>query len=182
VDIGLTDQASARRVSAGRSLFREHMLRFTRWSRRHPRLAWVTAAAVVCLVLFWCYLRQAQTYQLNADPAGQALQAWDMLHGNLLLRGWWLGDVSFYTVELPLNMIIEMIVGLRPVEISILAALIYTAVVLLTALLAKGSARGREGVVRALLGGGILLAPSLVLGTRVLMQGPDHLGTAYPSC
>ena len=180
MDIGLTDQASARRVSAGRSLFREHMLRFTRWSRRHPRLAWVTAAAVVCLVLFWCYLRQAQTYQLNTDPAGQALQAWDMLHGNLLLRGWWLGDVSFYTVELPLNMIIEMIVGLRPVEISILAALIYTAVVLLTALLAKGSARGREGVVRALLGGGILLAPSLVLGTRVLMQGPDHLGTAVP--
>jgi hypothetical protein len=180
VDIGLTDQASARRVSAGRSLFREHMLRFTRWSRRHPRLAWVTAAAAVCLVLFWCYLRQAQTYQLNTDPAGQALQAWDMLHGNLLLRGWWLGDVSFYTVELPLNMIIEMIVGLRPVEISILAALIYTAVVLLTALLAKGSARGREGVVRALLGGGILLAPSLVLGTRVLMQGPDHLGTAVP--
>jgi hypothetical protein len=180
VDIGLTDQASARRISAGRSPFREHMLRFTRWSRRHPRLAWVTAAAVISLVLFWCYLRQAQTYQLNADPAGQALQAWDMLHGNLLLRGWWLGDVSFYTVELPLNMIIEMIVGLKPVEISILAALIYTAVVLLTALLAKGRARGREGVVRALLGGGILLAPSLVLGTRVLMQGPDHLGTAVP--
>jgi hypothetical protein len=140
----------------------------------------VTATAVIGLVLFWCYLRQAQTYQLNADPAGQALQAWDMLHGNLLLRGWWLGDVSFYTVELPLNMIIEAIIGLRPLEISILAALIYTAVVLLTALLAKGSARGREGVVGALLGGGILLAPSLVLGTRVLMQGPDHLGTAVP--
>jgi len=112
----------------------------------------VAAAAAVCLVLFWCYLRQAQTYQVNTDPAGQALQAWDMLHGNLLLRGWWLGDVSFYTVELPLNMIIEAIIGLRPFEIPILAALIYTAVVLLTALLAKGSARGREGVVRALLG------------------------------
>ena len=180
MDIGLTDQASARRDSAGRSLFREHMPRFTRWSRRHPRLAWVTAAAVVSPVLFWCYLRQAQTYQLNTDPAGQALQAWDMLHGNLLLHGWWLGDVSFYTVELPLNMIIEMIVGLKPVEISILAALIYTAVVLLSALLARGSARGREGVVRAVLAGGILLAPSLVLGTRVLMQGPDHLGTAVP--
>src|SRR5690242_1564554 len=156
------------------------MRRFARWSRRHPRTAWVMTMAAIGLVLFWCYLRQAQTYQLNVDPAGQALQAWDMLHGNPLLRGWWLGDVSFYTVELPLNMIIELIVGLRPVEISILAALIYTAVVLLTALLAKGSARGREGVVRALLGGGILLAPSLVLGTRVLMQGPDHLGTAVP--
>ena len=180
MDSGLTDQATARPAGAGRSPFREHMRRFARWSRRHPRIAWVTATAAIGLVLFWCYLRQAQTYQLNADPAGQALQAWDMLHGNLLLRGWWLGDVSFYTVELPLNMIIEAIVGLRPVEIPILAALIYTAVVLLTALLAKGSARGREGVVRALLGGGILLAPSLVLGTRVLMQGPDHLGTAVP--
>jgi len=156
------------------------MRRFARWSRHHPRIAWVTATAAIGLVLFWCYLRQAQTYQLNADPAGQALQAWDMLHGNLLLRGWWLGDVSFYTVELPLNMIIEAIIGLRPVEVPVLAALIYTAVVLLTALLAKGSARGREGVVRALLGGGILLAPSLVLGTRVLMQGPDHLGTVIP--
>ena len=180
MDSGLTDQATARPAGAGRSPFREHMRRFTRWSRRHPRIAWVTATAGIGLVLFWCYLRQAQTYQLNADPAGQALQAWDMLHGNLLLRGWWLGDVSFYTVELPLNMIIEAIIGLRPVGIHILAALIYTAVVLLTALLAKGSARGREGVVRALLGGGILLAPSLVLGTRVLMQGPDHLGTAVP--
>ena len=180
MDSGLTDQATARPAGAGRSPFREHMRRFARWSRRHPRLLWVTATAAIGLVLFWCYLRQAQTYQLNTDPAGQALQAWDMLHGNLLLRGWWLGDVSFYTVELPLNMIIEAIIGLRPFEIPILAALIYTAVVLLTALLAKGSARGREGVVRAVLGGGILLAPSLVLGTRVLMQGPDHLGTAVP--
>src|ERR1700749_217459 len=180
LDTGWTDQAPARPALPGRSPFREHLRGVARWSRRHPRMAWVTATAAIGLVLFWCYLRQAQTYQLNADPAGQALQAWDMLHGNLLLRGWWLGDVSFYTVELPLNMIIEAIIGLRPVEIHVLAALIYTAVVLLTALLAKSSARGREGVVRALLGGGILLAPSLVLGTRVLMQGPDHLGTAVP--
>ena len=180
MDTGLTDQATARHANAGRSRFREHMRRFAQWSRRHPRLLWVTVTVSIGLVLFWCYLRQAQTYQLNADPAGQALQAWDMLHGNLLLSGWWLGDVSFYTIELPLNMIIESIIGLRPVEIHILAALIYTAVVVLAALLAKGSARGREGVVRALLGGGILLAPSLVLGTRVLMQGPDHLGTVVP--
>lgn len=176
MDTGLTDQATARQVSPGRPPFRE----FTQWIRRHPRIAWVTAATFAVVVLFWCYLRQAQTYQLNADPAGQALQAWDMAHGNLLLSGWWLGDVSFYTIELPLNMIIEAVVGLRPDEIHILAAVIYTAVVLLSALLAKGSARGREGVVRALLGGGILLAPSLVLGTRVLMQGPDHLGTMVP--
>src|SRR5258705_11308255 len=97
-----------------------------------------------------------------------------MLHGNLLLRGWWLGDVSFYTVELPLNMIIEAIIGLRPVEVPILAALIYTAVVLLTALLAKGSARGREGVVRAFLAGGPPAPPPPAPGARGLVRGAGH--------
>lgn len=179
MDIGLTDKSTARH-SAGRPSFLSRLRRLTRWSRRRPRLSWITVTIAVGLVLFWCYLRQAQTYPLNADPAGQALQAWAMLHGNLLLRGWWLGDVSFYTVELPLNMLIEAVIGLRPVEIHILAALIYTAVVLLSALLARGNARGREGIVRALLAGGVLLAPSLMLGTRVLMQGPDHMGTTIP--
>jgi hypothetical protein len=131
-------------------------------------------------VLYFCYLRQTQTYQLGADPAAQALQAWQMWHGNPLLRGWWLGDVNFYTVELPLNVIVEMVSGLRPGDVEIGAALVYTAVVLLTALLARGRARGWEGVVRALLGAGIMLAPSLAYGTRVLMQGPDHMGTMIP--
>ena len=80
MDSGLTDQATARPAGVGRSPFREHMRRFARWSRRHPRIAWVTATAAIGLVLFWCYLRQAQTYQLNTDPAGQALQALSLIH------------------------------------------------------------------------------------------------------
>jgi hypothetical protein len=141
---------------------------------------WAAGLATAGLVLYWCYLRQAQTLELNADPAAQAVQAWQMWHGNPLLRGWWLGDISFYAVDLPLNVIVEMVNGLRPGEVHILAALLYTAVVLLTALLARGSARGWEGVVRALLAAGILLAPSLQYGTRVLLQGPNHTGTVVP--
>jgi hypothetical protein len=135
---------------------------------------------IVFLVLSLCYQREARTVQLGADPAAQALQAWQMWHGNPLLRGWWLGDVNFYTVELPMNVIIEMVNGLKPADVYIGAALVYAAVVLLTAMLARGNARGVEGVVRALLGAGIMLAPSLVYGTRVLMQGPDHMGTMIP--
>jgi hypothetical protein len=149
-------------------------------ARRHPRLAWAAGLVVAFLVLSLCYLRETQTYQLGADPAAQALQAWQMWHGNPLLRGWWLGDVNFYTVELPMNVIIEMVNGLKPDDVHIGAALVYALVVLLTAVLARGNARGREGVVRALLGAGIMLAPSLVYGTRVLMQGPDHMGTMIP--
>jgi hypothetical protein len=126
---------------------------------------------LVALVLFPCYLREAQTCRLNSDPAGQVLQAWQMWHGNPLLHGWWLGDVSFYTVELPLTAAIEMMVGLRPEDIHIMAAVVYTAVVLLSALLAKGPARGWEGVVRARLAAGIMLAPSAMTGTVVSRRG-----------
>jgi hypothetical protein len=156
------------------------LARFWQRCRRHPRATWAASLSLIALVLFLAYLREAQTYKLNSDPAGMALQAWQIWHGNPLLRGWWLGDVSYYSIETPLNMVIEMIVGLRPGEAHILAAVVYTAVVLLAALLARGRARGWEGIVRALLAAGIMLAPSAVLGTRVLLQGPDHTGTMIP--
>jgi hypothetical protein len=163
-----------------RSRMPERLTPFLGLARRHARLAWTAALVIAFLVLALCYLRETQTYQLGADPAAQVLQAWQMWHGNPLLRGWWLGDVNFYTVELPMNIVIEMVNGLKPNDVHILAALVYTVVVLLAAVLARGNARGREGVVRALLGAGIMLAPSLVYGTRVLMQGPDHMGTMIP--
>ena len=61
-------------------------------------------AAVIVLaaaVLFVCYWRQSLTQPISSDGAANALQAWDMLHGNLLLHGWLLSDVSFHTTELP---------------------------------------------------------------------------------
>ncbi len=68
-----------------------------RAARTGRALAWTAAAAV----LFACYLRVSWTQPVNSDGAANALQAWDMLHGNLLLHGWSLSDVSFYTTELP---------------------------------------------------------------------------------
>jgi hypothetical protein len=183
MDMGLSEdgeRTTEQPDNPGRSRLRERLRPLRDWARRHPRLAWAASLVIVALVLFFCYLRETQTYQLGADPAAQALQAWQMWHGNPLLRGWWLGDVNFYTVELPMNVIIEMVNGLKPNDVHIGAALVYMAVVVLTAVLARGNARGREGVVRALLGAGIMLAPSLVYGTRVLMQGPDHMGTMIP--
>ena len=45
------------------------------------------------------------------DAASIALQAKDMLHGNVLLHGWLAGDVTFYTFELPLFAVIEGVLG-----------------------------------------------------------------------
>jgi hypothetical protein len=129
--------------------------------------------------LFILYFRQSRIASFNSDGAAQVLQAQDMLHGNLLLRGWWTGDVSFYTTELPEYMLVDLVRGLRPDVVHICGALTYTLTVLLAALLARGRAKGLAGVVRALLAVGIMLAPS-VAGTPVLLENPDHFGTAVP--
>src|SRR5215468_4465457 len=107
--------------------------------------------AVAAAVLFVCYWRQSLTQPVSSDGAANALQAWDMLHGNLLLHGWLLSDVSFYTTELPQYMLIEAIRGLGPGVVNLAAAMTYTLLVLLTGLLAKGGADGREGRARFLL-------------------------------
>ena len=138
--------------------------------------AWVLAGAV----LFTCYLHLSRTAPVDSDGASNVLQAWDMLHGNPMLRGWVLSDVSFYTTELPQYALIELIRGLSPDVVHIGAAMTYTLLVLLAARLAKGGATGREGMVRVLIAVGIMLAPRLGNGVYVLLLGPDHVGTAVP--
>jgi hypothetical protein len=135
---------------------------------------------VVAVVLFVCYVRLSATIPDNSDGSDQALQAWDMLHGNWLLRGWTVGDVSYYTTEIPEYMIVEKIMGLGANVIHVAAGLTYTVLVLLAGWLAKGRATGREGVVRALVASGILLAPQLGDGVHLLILQPDHIGTQVP--
>jgi hypothetical protein len=136
-------------------------------------------AALAAAVLFFCYWRQSQSSPLSSDGSGNVLQAWDMLHGNLLLSHWWVSDVSFYTTELPQYMLIAALTGLGPWVVHVAAAMTYTLLVLLAVVLARGRARGREGLARALLAAGLMLAPQLG-ATSILLLSPDHIGTAVP--
>ncbi len=147
------------------------------WPRR---LAWSAGFAAAGLALFAAYLRQAQAVPLMSDGASNALQAWDLLHGNVLLRGWTMSDVSFYTTELPQYALVELAHGLNADVVHIAAAMTYTLLVLGAALLARGHASGREGVVRMAVAAGIMLAPSLGTDTVVLLSNPDHNGTQVP--
>ncbi|HEX8004799.1 MAG TPA: hypothetical protein VF482_00040 [Trebonia sp.] len=149
--------------------------------RRFPgRLAWGAGTVAAAAALLLCYLRVAGTVPVLSDGAGNALQAWDMWHGNPLLHGWWVTDVSFYTTELPQYALVEIVAGLRPEVVHICAAITYTLLVLLAAFVARGRARGGEGLVRALLAGGIMLAPQPGAPTWILMSSPDHVGTGVP--
>jgi hypothetical protein len=89
--------------------------------RVRARALWIAGTLAAAVVLMLAYLAAAGTVPVLSDGAGNALQAWDMLHGNLLLHGWWVTDVSFYTTELPQYMLIEAFGGLRTEVVHIAA-------------------------------------------------------------
>jgi hypothetical protein len=149
--------------------------------RRPPRwLAWPLTLTAAAIGLYIGYLHVSRTYPVASDGASNALQSWDMLHGNLLLSGWLLGHVSFYTTELPEYMIVEAIRGLHADVLHQSAAVTYTLLVLLAGTLARGRIRGREGVLRGLIAAGIMIAPQIGPGVFILLLQPDHVGTQVP--
>ena len=171
--------SAARRAIPARWLLDREPARPPGWSRKRRWLPPVTFAASGVL-LFAVYLRQAGLAPASSDGAANALQAWDMLHGNVLLRGWSLSDVSFYTTELPQYALVEAVRGLNSGIVHVAAAMTYLLVVLLAAVLARGRARGPEGLARALLAAGVMLAPQPGDGRLVLLSSPDHVGTQVP--
>jgi hypothetical protein len=149
--------------------------------RPGPRRAALAAGLVLAAAgLFALYWRQARTQPVSSDAASIALQAASMLHGNLLLHGWAMTDVSFYSTELVQYMLLQLVVPMGPGLIYVAGAMTYTILVLLAGYLAKGRARGREAVLRACTGAGIMLAPAIGDFTGVLLHTPDHLGSAVP--
>ncbi len=140
----------------------------------------VIGACGAAVGLFGCYLRLSATFPVGSDGASNALEAWDLLHGNWLLRGWTFTDVSFYTTELPEYAAVELARGLNTGVVHTAAAITYTLLVLAAAALARGRARGTEGWARALIAAGIMIAPQLGNGIHVLLSQPDHVGTQVP--
>jgi hypothetical protein len=146
------------------------------------RRRWVEVAAFVlaAAALFAIYLRLSRTVPENSDQANILLVASDMLHGNVLLHGWYLTDVSFYTTELPQYALLEIFFGVHANTAHIAAAMTYTLVVLLAVLLARGGFTSRGAVIRLLITAGILIAPQLGVGVAALVLTVGHIGTAVP--
>ena len=147
------------------------------------RLLGAAAAAAGVVLLFVAYVQLSRTYAVNSDSANIMLMSWDMLHGNALLHGWYLSDVSFYPTELPQYAMLEGLLGLHAGTAHIAAAMTYTLAVLLAVLLARGPrsrAAGRAAWPRMALTGGLMVAPQLGVGVFVLLMSVGHIGTAVP--
>jgi hypothetical protein len=148
---------------------------------RTPR-RWTALAAYLLagLALFAAYLRLSQTYSLNSDSANILLMGWDLLHGHLVLHGWFMSDVSFYPTEIPQYALLEAVLGLHMSTANVAAAMTYTLVFLLTVLLARSGATGRAALIRTLIAAGIMLAPQFGLGVFALDLSVGHIGTSVP--
>src|ERR1700735_2486120 len=154
--------------------------------RRVPharRLVIGTAVVVAVVLLFLAYLQVSRTYPENSDESNDLLMAWDILHGNLLLHGWYLSDVSFITTELPQYAILVGLLGLHTGTAHVAAAMTYTLVVVFAVLLARGSAAEvprDQAWPRMLLTAGLLFAPQLGVAVFVVLLSLGHIGTAVP--
>jgi hypothetical protein len=146
------------------------------------RRRWVELAgfALAAAVLFTVYLRLSRTVPENSDQANILLVASDLLHGNLLLHGWYLTDVSFYTTEVPQYALLETLFGVHANTAHIAAAMTYTLVVVFAVLLARGGFTSRSAAVRMAIAAGILLAPQPGVGVTALILTVGHIGTAVP--
>jgi len=148
---------------------------------RGPALAPLLAAAAMLLVtalFFALSLAQSLTYPWNSDTASVALQGWDLVHGHLMLHGWWSSDVNFYTFDAPVYGLWALVLGLGSTAMHVAGAFIYTLVFLTGCWLVKGSSRGAAFWFRvallALFMGAVLFNGGLL---KTVMVVPDHNGT-----
>ncbi len=147
-----------------------------RWLRR---LLGATAWIAGGMALFVFYLRISFTEHVTSDAANNALQAWDMLHGHLLLHGWILGDATYYTFDLPVLALAELFTGLSNLTSHVASALTYLIVTAGAVAIALAGSRGlarvaRCGVVVVVMTAMFLVEPN----THYLLGAPDHTGTS----
>jgi hypothetical protein len=149
-----------------------------RWEFSWTRSRWFAAVSITVVVLgfFALYVAKASIIPVTSDASSNMLQAWSMLHGNPFLHGWAVSDVSFWTTELPEYAIVELFFGVSPVVIHVAAGVTWTLLVVFTALVARGRATGRDGLLRAAIAAGIVLAPTW----NHPFSLPDHTGTMVP--
>jgi len=170
------DPLDAQRTGLAPARFQRPVGPGHRWVRR-PRAA--TMWIVGCLALFAFYLRISFTGSVTSDGANNALQAWDMLHGHLLLHGWISSDVPYYTLDLPVLAVTEIFFGLSSLTSHVGSALTYLIVTVSAVAVAVTDSRGLARVARC----GVVVAVLTAMfhvesNVPYLLGAPDHTGTS----
>lgn len=140
------------------------------------RAAKAVFASAFITALWVIYTHIAWTVPINSDHASILLEAEDSAHGNLLLRGWTLTAVTFYTTDLPFYVLAVKLFGFIPSLLRLIPALIYALTVAAAVALAGGGLvpeRRRWGSVTAFV---LIGLPSLLV-PQIVLVGVNHVGT-----
>ncbi len=137
--------------------------------------AWIGAG----LALYAFFVRISFGARVNSDGANNALQAWDLVHGHILLHGWHIGDATFYFFELPLNGVTQLIFGLGDLAAHLASAAAYLIVAACAAALAVAGGGGWSRAVRCAVVVMVLAVPLLARpDVWMLLEEPAHVGTS----
>jgi hypothetical protein len=141
----------------------------------NPALKWI---GIILLggLLFSMYLLISRIVLYNADDASIILEAQSMLHGNVIMHGWYMPTDNFLTIDMPLYAIGLQLGFSLTALLRIVPSLLYTLVILCTGYLVSTllPQKQRPWSWLALLG--ILAFPPLYM-VQLLLVGPIHVGT-----
>jgi hypothetical protein len=138
-------------------------------------LAWIAGFLVLCAF----FLRISLSRPVSSDGANNALQAWNLLHGHILLHGWVIGDATYYTFELPVLAVSELVFGLHDLASHVASALTYGIVAACAVAVAVTNNSGPARLARCAVVIAVLASPLLILtNVGIPLEAPDHMGTS----
>ena len=140
------------------------------------KLAGFALTIAFVAVLWAVYAHIAWTVPINSDHSSILLEADDVVRGNLLLHGWTLTAVTFYTTDLPFYVLAVKLRGFAPSLLRDVPALIYAlTVAAAVALAGRGLVpeRRRLGSLTAF----VLIGLPALLVPQIVLVGVNHVAT-----
>ncbi len=138
----------------------------------------LSAAVYLALffVLFALFSRLFGTINQNADDASHFLEANSFLHGNILLKGWFLSPDTFWTIDTPIDALFIFINGFTITTIVYAESAVYSAIIALSFFLMKRGRPLKDAWLPIAAGMLLLLLPSQEL-THYASAIAIHVGT-----
>ena len=141
------------------------------------KVAGFAVTVVGLYLLASLYGRMGRTFPVNSDDATGVLEAEAFLHGNYLLHGWIVSNVSFYTTDLPFYIIGVFFRGVHPSLLRDVPAAIYTLTLALAVWLAGRGRRDRRSAWLGMAVTFILMGLPSGLLANLVFSGYNHIGT-----
>jgi hypothetical protein len=146
--------------------------------KRNGARGLLVLAEILSVAALTAFLYEVSTKSFfgDSDGATVVLEGQAMSAGHLTLHGWALAADSFWSVDALFYTMGVGLLGIRPLLLHLVPALIASLVVLIGILIAKENRKGAAGVAAALTVFALLALPGRFL-SYFLLRGPLHVGT-----